>query len=93
MDEDVLTVIRLLDFGNGVAEEELSAKGELPIERVETAVFRLMKLGYCECDAGGRYVFGGSAYALPAVLCGIRLAAGSTGQINSVTRNHPPREK
>ena len=91
-DENVLKVIGLLDFGFGISESEIMSKANLPETDVTSSIYKLMKQGFCECDFDGNYVFGDKAFALFAVLGGMYVASNNGyAEINSRTRNYPPR--
>ncbi len=74
-DENALAVIRVLDFGAFLSEQEIADKTGLALEAVENTIFKLLKQGICECDADGKYVFGSKAYIIFALLSGFYLAS------------------
>lgn len=92
-DENVLKIMRSLDFSRGVSEIELMEKSCLSMEEVDNVLFKLMKQNYCECTADGFYIFGGFSYTLIVILCGIFLSStDGHKQINCLSRNYPPRD-
>ncbi len=73
--ENVMSVIRVLDFSTSLSESEIAEKTRLSDEAVESALFKLLKLMICECDADGRYTFGAKSYILFAILAGFYLSS------------------
>lgn len=73
--ENIMAVIRILDFGVFLSEAEIAEKSGLSEEAAETSLFKLLKHGICECDADGKYAFGTKSYTLFAVLTGFYLSS------------------
>ncbi len=84
--ENVMSVIRVLDFGASLSESEIATKTGLSDEAVGSALFKLLKLMICECDTDGKYNFGAKSYILFAVLSGFYLAsANGFNEIGNLT--------
>ena len=73
--ENVMSVVRILNFGAFLSEAEISDRAGLSQEDTETALFKLLKHGICECDTDGKYVFGAKSYVLFAILTGFYLSS------------------
>ncbi len=73
--ENVMAVVRVLNFGAFLSEAEISEKSGLPREDTETALFKLLKHGICECDSDSKYAFGAKSYILFAILTGFYLSS------------------
>lgn len=94
MDENTVKIIGSLDFSRGISAESLAGKLGITPDETERVLFRLMRLGYCECDANGDYILGGFAYSLLSVLLGMFLSSPEGhGKINSISRNFLPRNE
>ena len=90
-DENVIKVLRALDFTKGITESEIKENCNLPDDVVDSELFRLMKFGFCECTLDGLYTFGGMSYSIFAILGGMYISSlEGHVQINSVCRNYPP---
>lgn len=88
-DENVMAVVRELAFDGAWTEEELAEKTGLPMETLESVLFRLLKTGIGECDADGKYGFGSKSYLLFAVLAGCYLASPEgLRHISSLSRSY-----
>ncbi len=74
-DENALAVIRVLDFGAFLSEQEIAERTGLEVEAVEIALFKLLKQSICECDTDGRYAFGSKSYIIFALLSGFYFAS------------------
>ncbi len=93
-DENIVKVIRALEFVEFLNEDEIAKTCGLSADDVQLALFKLLKLNFCECDINGRYTFGVQSYVLFSVLAGLYLAS-SAGHpdIYSISRNYPPKSK
>ncbi|MCI8331386.1 MAG: helix-turn-helix transcriptional regulator [Clostridiales bacterium] len=83
-DESVMNVIRAMDFCDGMTEDQIALKQNIPVEHVHDILFQLLKRGFCECDEHDRYTFGPAIYIVVFTLCGIFLSsAEGQRQMNS----------
>ena len=88
-DEDTLGIISALDFSKGISAEDIVKNTNIPLEKVENVLFKLMKGGFCDCDFDGKYEMGHSAYALMSMLAAIFFTTESGRKaVNSVTKNY-----
>ncbi len=74
-DTCIMGVIRVMSFGKYESEEEIAEKANLEVNVVQNALFRLLKLGICECHKGDKYTFGAKSYMLFAILGGFYLSS------------------
>ncbi len=84
-DDDVMAVIRVMDFGLYLSEDGIAEQTGLSRDAVELALFKLMKRGICE-GKGDKYVLGWKSGDLFAVLAGLYIASpeGHSGIGNSM---------
>ncbi len=73
--ENVMAVVRVLNFGAFLSEAEISEKSGLSGEDTEAALFKLLKHGICECDSDSKYAFGAKSYMLFSILTGFYLSS------------------
>ena len=86
--EDAMKVFRVLDFSEPRSEENIALQSGLEIEKVNSAIFSLMKWNICEGFIDGRFLLGVQAYVIFAALAGMYLAsADGHKDIYSISRN------
>ncbi len=75
INENVMAVVRVLNFGVFLSEDEISEKSRLSKEQTEAALFKLLRYGICECDSEGKYTFGAKSYMLFSILTGFYISS------------------
>lgn len=90
-DENIIKIIRSLDFVIFRSEDEIASLSGLTIDEVQSALFKLLKVNICECSISGEYTFGVQSYVVFSILAGMYLAS-SEGHcdVYSISRNYPP---
>lgn len=88
-DENIIKVIRAICFTEFRSEDDIIKLSGLERETVRLALFKLLKLNFCECDINEKFIFGAQSYALLAVLSGMYLASPDGHKdICSIGRNY-----
>lgn len=84
-----LGIMTALSGGSSLTEEELAGVCGLDGKELNSALFSLMKLGFCEYDPDGRFAEGPRAYAWYLMLLGVFLST-REGQreVNSVSKSY-----
>lgn len=86
--ENAMKVFRVLDFQEPRSEEDIVLQSGLKPDKVNSAIFTLMRSNICEGDIDGRFLLGMQAYVIFACLAGMYLAsAAGRKDIYSISRN------
>ncbi len=74
-DTNSMKVFNALDFISTKSSESIADITGLSVETVESSLFKLMKIGICECESNGEYTLGYKSYRLLVVLTGFYLSS------------------
>lgn len=86
--ENAMKVFRVLDFSEPFSEEDIALQSDLEPDKVNSAIFALMKWNICEGCIDGRFLLGVQAYVIFAILVGMYFASSDGHKdIYSVSRN------